>query len=354
MPQFSIIIPVYNVENYLRQCLDSVLAQTFPDYECILVDDGSPDNCPAICDEYAEKYSRFIVIHKKNGGLSDARNVGIQAASGEYIVLLDSDDLFADTKALENLGKTIETAKTDIIFNSNLTTFNVETFTSSDKFNKNFIFGDTIDFYKEIMRNRSILLAGCFFVVHREFLLQHDLFFKTGILHEDEHWMPRVLCASQKIAVNHNLFYAYRTERLDSIMADVTPKRCFDQISTIEDISEWVKNQGLKSNQYQIIYKDRCIILWTIVFDSINLLGIRYQQERIQLLKKLRKNSHVLLYRISRRNYILYLLILFIGSNFTRYLFTLKAMKCYISIKLYIKKNLFQTKNGISICQLFQ
>jgi glycosyltransferase involved in cell wall biosynthesis len=92
MPQISIIIPVYNVENYIRECLDSVLSQTFTDYECILVDDGSPDNCPLICDEYAAKDSRVVVIHQKNAGVSAARNAGLDIARGEWIGFVDSDD----------------------------------------------------------------------------------------------------------------------------------------------------------------------------------------------------------------------------------------------------------------------
>ncbi len=92
MPLFSIIIPVYNVEKYLNKCVDSVLNQTFTDFEVILVDDGSPDNCPAICDSYAEKDKRVRVIHKQNGGLICARKSGLEAARGDYIGFVDSDD----------------------------------------------------------------------------------------------------------------------------------------------------------------------------------------------------------------------------------------------------------------------
>ncbi len=95
MPQISVIVPVYKVEPYLRGCIDSILAQTFTDFELILVDDGSPDNCPAICDEYAAKDSRIRVIHQENGGLSAARNSGIGTARGNYLCFADSDDLVA-------------------------------------------------------------------------------------------------------------------------------------------------------------------------------------------------------------------------------------------------------------------
>ena len=89
MPEVSVIVPVYKVEAYLRRCVDSILAQTFTDFELILVDDGSPDNCGAICDEYAEKDNRVRVIHKENGGVSSARNAGLDAAAGNYICFVE-------------------------------------------------------------------------------------------------------------------------------------------------------------------------------------------------------------------------------------------------------------------------
>ena len=103
MPLISIIVPVYKVEQYLKRCLDSILAQTFTDFECIIIDDGSPDNCPAICDEYAEKDSRFTVIHKQqNEGLPMARKSGLSAASGDFLMHVDSDD-WLEPDALDKL-----------------------------------------------------------------------------------------------------------------------------------------------------------------------------------------------------------------------------------------------------------
>ena len=110
----SIIVPVYKVERYLRRCVDSILAQTFRDFELILVDDGSPDGCPAICDEYAEKDSRVKVIHKKNGGLSDARNAGIEIAQGEYLGFVDSDD-FIHPQMYEIMLRTANKTSADMV-----------------------------------------------------------------------------------------------------------------------------------------------------------------------------------------------------------------------------------------------
>lgn len=113
MPIISVIVPVYNVEKYLPRCIDSILAQTFTDFELILVDDGSPDNCGAICDEYAAKDKRVRVIHKSNGGVSSARNAGLDAASGEYVTFVDSDDYIAEDR-LKQMHSSIFESKADI------------------------------------------------------------------------------------------------------------------------------------------------------------------------------------------------------------------------------------------------
>ena len=109
----SIIIPVYKVENYLKECIDSVLGQTYENLEIILVDDGSPDSCPKICDDYARLDSRIKVIHKVNGGLSSARNVGLDIFNGDYVQFVDSDDVI-DCNMVKNLYETIISTKADI------------------------------------------------------------------------------------------------------------------------------------------------------------------------------------------------------------------------------------------------
>lgn len=114
MPELSIIVPVYKVEPYLRRCIDSILAQTFRDFELILIDDGSPDNCGTICDEYAEKDSRIKVIHQNNQGVSAARNVGLDIARGTYLGFVDSDD-WIEPEMYETMIATAKEKQVDVV-----------------------------------------------------------------------------------------------------------------------------------------------------------------------------------------------------------------------------------------------
>ena len=116
MPLFSIIVPVYKTEEYLQKCVSSILEQSFGDFELILVDDGSPDGCPALCDDLAQQDDRIKVIHKENGGVSSARNSGIVAATGEYIWFVDSDDYILPD-ALSILANAVEEERADWVLN---------------------------------------------------------------------------------------------------------------------------------------------------------------------------------------------------------------------------------------------
>lgn len=115
MRKFSVIVPIYKVERYLSKCIESILNQTFSDFELILVDDGSPDNCPVICDEYAAKDGRIKVIHKKNGGLVSARNIGVKASTGEYICYVDGDDWIKENLLETVYNKATKAANPDMV-----------------------------------------------------------------------------------------------------------------------------------------------------------------------------------------------------------------------------------------------
>lgn len=133
MSKISAIIPVYKVENYLHKCVDSVLAQTHSDLEVILVDDGSPDNCGVICDEYAAKDSRVKVIHKENGGVSSARNSGLDMATGQWIMFVDSDDLI-DHHYAEFLLKAAQQTDADLVCCGNSRFIEEPSLSSDDRF----------------------------------------------------------------------------------------------------------------------------------------------------------------------------------------------------------------------------
>lgn len=113
MDLISVIVPIYNVEKYLCQCLDSLTDQTYKNIEVIMVDDGSPDNCGAICNEYAERYSNFIAVHKENAGLGMARNTGLENAHGQYVIFIDSDDYISDS-LIEELYKELKLYQVDV------------------------------------------------------------------------------------------------------------------------------------------------------------------------------------------------------------------------------------------------
>ncbi len=122
-PMFSVIVPIYKVEKYLKKCIDSILSQTYTDYELILVDDGSPDSCPKICDEYSQKDKRVRVIHQKNGGLVNARNTGVREARGQYICYVDGDDWISETLLETVYEKGIKKQKSDIVIYSGVKQF---------------------------------------------------------------------------------------------------------------------------------------------------------------------------------------------------------------------------------------
>lgn len=209
-PVFSIIVPVYKVEQYLDRCVQSLIHQTYRNIEIILVDDGSPDHSPAMCDAFARQDSRIRVIHKKNGGLSDARNAGIAAAAGEYLIFVDSDDYIL-TDTCEQLLPFAH-GENDIIIGDGL----------CEGGNKRLTHGYTPEcvsgeaYLKLALRGGSMPMAAWLYVYKRDFLLDNQLWFKCGITHEDEEFTPRTFLAAKRAIESGVCFYRYIV-REDSI-----------------------------------------------------------------------------------------------------------------------------------------
>jgi glycosyltransferase involved in cell wall biosynthesis len=284
---FSIIIPIYKTEKYLNDCVQSVLSQSFSDYECILVDDGSPDNCPSLCDDFSKKNNHVKVIHKENGGLSDARNTGVLQATGKYIIFLDSDDKLADNDTLKYLFDVIQKYNTDVIINANLIEFNDNGKTTiKNGFDKDILLAAPNVIINEFNKP-GMYLAGCFIVLKKEYIKNNNLFFKKGILHEDEHWMPRVLFRTKEIAVNHYPFYAYRVERDGSIMSKVSSKRLFDLLDTINDILAWSKEEENYTKEGCAFMLDRAKIIYDRVYELNNSIKFQDKKNYHSICKKL-------------------------------------------------------------------
>ena len=214
--KFSIIIPVYNVEKYLRQCLDSVLAQTYPDWEAICVNDGSTDSSPAILKEYADKDKRIKVIHQSNMGVSGARNTGIRESQGDYLFFLDSDD-WIDVEGLGRLSGVIE-GEDVVCFNGVVYEENNDYYNQPDVL-CNEEFEDGWSFYsKYACENRQFNFTRVWNKCYRRiFLLKNDLWFYPGIYHDDNLFTPIVCYYAKRVKQISIPIYYYRI-RAGSIM----------------------------------------------------------------------------------------------------------------------------------------
>lgn len=224
----SVIVPVYNVEKYIYRCVDSILSQTFSDFELILVDDGSPDNCGAICDEYEKTDSRVHVIHKKNGGLSDARNAGIDWAfnnnKSKYITFIDSDD-WVHPEYLSVLYNSIKNSKTRVSVVSYERMFSC--CKELNRSNAGYVIWKVEDLYSEKKKNFITAWGKLFYIEDfRHFR------FPVGKIHEDEYVIYKILFNTKTIAYINEPFYFY-FENVSGITSNPSLKSWMDQIYAI-------------------------------------------------------------------------------------------------------------------------
>lgn len=240
--KLSIIVPIYNVASYLRKCVDSLLAQDISDYEIILVDDGSPDKCPLICDEYAAMHSNIYVIHQKNAGLSAARNSGIAVAQGEYIWFVDSDD-YIEPNVLGLLLGQIEHDNLDVLrFRYQSVKESGETFAPyKDMMNYNDYSAtptDGLTFLNERMSNQCYAVQ---FLIRRDIVLQE--FFTPKIYFEDTDWMPRMLLRAERVASTELVVYNYlwREGSITLSQNDIHKQRkqLHDKLNLLEKLNTW-------------------------------------------------------------------------------------------------------------------
>ena len=244
MPVISVVVPVYNVEKYLHRCVDSILAQTFTDFELILVDDGSLDNCGTICDEYAKKVSRIHVIHKENGGLSDARNAGIDWAftnsDSEWITFIDSDD-WIHPKYLEALYDAVKHTGCSLSICDFIRTENEKPDVDEKQINP--VFYNSEDFYCE--KNINAVIAVCKLYKKTDF---QDIRYPIGKLHEDEFTTYKLLFQYESVAFVDARFYYYFVNPEGITQSSWNPKR----MAMLDAISE--QNQFFRRNGFENAY----------------------------------------------------------------------------------------------------
>lgn len=236
MLKVSIIIPVYNVENYLKRCLNSVINQTYKNIELLLIDDGSTDRSGIICDEYNERYSFFVnVIHKTNGGLSDARNVGIKEATGDYIMFVDSDD-FINEKMVEILVNCVN--KT----NANIVACDFEKVTSDNEilpiYNEKSKVISGRDLIKQIFtgEEKNISFISVCKLIEKKILIDNDIYFPVGRYYEDTFTTHKILLEASKVVVLKQKLYYYRTREGSITMSAYNRKKVKDAILADKEV----------------------------------------------------------------------------------------------------------------------
>lgn len=220
MDLISVIVPVYNVEAYLDKCISSIVNQTYRNLEIILVDDGSPDNCPAMCDAWKEKDSRIVVLHKENGGLSDARNVGMGAAHGEFISFIDGDD-WIEPRFFEILQHELEAQNADVAAVQYRLCWEGDACERQSAY-------EHVTVYDRQTAMRLLIQNQIKQVVWNKLYRSaqiRDIPFEKGKVHEDEFWTYQVIGRIERFAAIDYIGYDY-FQRAGSIMgAGYSPKR---------------------------------------------------------------------------------------------------------------------------------
>lgn len=225
----SVVVAVYNIEDYICECVDSIINQTIQPEEIILVDDGSTDRSSALCDEHAEKNTNIRVIHQKNAGLSAARNTGIEHAQGVWVYFVDGDDILAPD-VIESFLAVLTAHEGDVEFIQGRMTWFVD---GSNNFKPDEVYiPDEWTYFAKsqlvmarMLEEKGAFRMGIRGLYRRNFLIQNDLMFVPGLYSEDQEWTPRLFSLDVKMGSNENPGYLYREGRAGSIVTARKPEQ---------------------------------------------------------------------------------------------------------------------------------
>lgn len=283
--KFSFVVPVYNVELYLEECVNSIICQSDIEKEIILVDDGSTDNSGNVCDRLSLSNNEIRVIHKTNGGLSDARNVGLLEATGDYIAFVDSDD-YIEKNCVCKVKMLIENNNNpDVIFMKRISfiegkdvcVYNDEGFTSE----VNELRED--DLYQYFASLKKYPASACIKIIKHSFLVDNNMFFEKGLLSEDLEWGMRFFLKISSAAFYTGNYYYYRTKRTGSITNSVGEKNVLDVFETFKKGVELAKVIDRSAQRLMIMsfteYIFRIIVLY---FDQLSRTNQHIVKEEIK------------------------------------------------------------------------
>ena len=284
----SVIVPVYNVEKYLRECIESVLAQTHQNWEMILVDDGSEDSSGEICDEYAKKDNRILVIHQENQGLSGARNTGFENAKGEYVYFLDSDDWIVP-EAIELMCQKL-TEEVDVIFFEALSFEDGKAESATEKgysYKQEYKTDSGLSILSQLQENKEYHSAVPLLFIRKQYMEDIHLRFETGILYEDMLFTYELFCQAKRVAQLKKHFYM-RRYRSNSIMTSRKTKRNFISAYTVyEKVRDASCRLGIIDEKFAKQYIIRCAFN---VFNYYKALNKENRRECLMQYKKFRQN----------------------------------------------------------------
>lgn len=277
MQKVSVVVPIYKVEKYIHRCIDSIINQTYSNLEIILVDDGSPDNCGEIIEEYANSDSRIIIIHKKNGGLSDARNNGMEYVTGEFTLFVDSDD-WLDTKMIEDMVNNSLKYNADIVQTAFYYAYDDYLLFDNRYFSKDAppIILNNISLMSELIINERVKNFA-WGKLYKTSIIK-DIPFEKRVLFEDVFWAHKVMHrVNSYILLNKPVYYYY--QRSDSIVATYST-RSLDIIKGLKERHNFIEEfyEDLTDESYKVILKT-CLIHY-------NLLLVNWKKDKGGLLRK--------------------------------------------------------------------
>lgn len=308
----SIVVPVYNVEKYLLQCVESIISQNYSNKEIILVNDGSTDNSAQICDEYAKKYSEIKVVHKENGGLSDARNEGMRAAEGDYVLFIDSDD-FIESGSLNKIMEVANSTFADVIFLEAYKYYDDgKSISMNDGITEEGVSGKSKEeVFEFLMQCPKFPAAAWSKLLNRNLLAKKNISFEKGLLSEDIDWCLKLLCSAESFAYCREKYYNYRQAREGSITNSIGEKNINDLIYILK---KWVK-LAEDYNEYE-----KKLILCELAYEYPIILagyGGLEKRQKEKYRQELKNLKWILKYKNGIRYTVIKLLCGIIGTDLT-------------------------------------